>query len=351
MADRLGLPVPKRIALGPDAQVRARVTLRGTELLVGFPAVRVLDRAELAVLIAHELAGVAAAPGLLANARYRAWSRAMDAVAPYDDDEQPPRVAAALVRRLRARDAPVEVSTAAAFAFVRLSRADGDFLEYSSMLEDALTRFGGLRYRITDLHEAWPAAVDDEPVDPDEAAEVARRHPSLAAVAAEIAGRPMPPADPVPLEPLSRRRQRQLSAQVLSTTGRVPWRTLAAVPPKFWQRAAAREVRPLQQAIAHVLGRPAHDPGEAADVIRVRPAEVAACPPEDLETAVFQAHAWLVLADATLLAGDAGWIRAHPAVTGVLVDAAGSRLDLPELTAKATTDPFAYARLRSLLVR
>lgn len=58
--------------------------------------------------------------------------------------------------------------------------------------------------------------------------------------------------------------------------------------------------------------------------------------------------AWLLLReDAPLTRGRT---RVHPAIPGVLhPDAGTSPLDLHELTAKATTDPFAYARLRALL--
>jgi hypothetical protein len=204
-ASRLGVPVPGRIWLGPMAAVQGGVGPRGADLVIGLPVVYALSHAEVTALVEHELAVLAAAPSWGSSRRYRRWARVMDDVVTFDDNDRLPRSAASTLRRLGPRaelverdaDAACGDGAVAARALVRLARVADDFLSFCVEVEQALSRFGALRFRISDLHDGWRwrlsegAGSDDGDIDGDEVAMVAGRHPFLAEAARHLLGQPL----------------------------------------------------------------------------------------------------------------------------------------------------------------
>jgi hypothetical protein len=373
-AARLGVPAPPRIWLGPDAVVESGVDRHGAGLVIGLPVAFALSRAELTALLEHELGVLSALSGELASEQYRRWAQAIDIVVA--DADQPP--ADRTVQRLGPEAEPVERAAdqacadaaVAARAVIRLERLTQDFLIFCTDVEQALSAFGGLRYRVSDLHDGWRRrlaagiATDDEDIDRDEAEMTGGRHPGLAAAARTLVGEPLElslPPDPVAIAPLTGPQERQLASSFLPERRYVRWRTFATVPPRMWRRAAARQVRPVLNLVTRALGRKPDGYAEAADVIRTRPADVMGVPVEQINIPLFDRDGWLVLLEDRLLGR--GWTRIDPAVPGLLrrpdssnpdssnpdSNPDGRRLNGLDLIRRAVADPIAYGELRRLL--
>ncbi|HEY2673462.1 MAG TPA: hypothetical protein VGJ07_24250 [Rugosimonospora sp.] len=372
VAARMGLPAPDRIWLGHEAAVSGRMGAGRRELVLGLPAAYALSRPELTALVEHELAVLASERPSLAIRLYRRWAESMDDIAVLDDGKRPSRRDAAVAQALgafagaveRRADGGLTDAHVAARAFIRHARIDDDYELFRILRHDELRKRVGLRrYRIEDLHDGWrrrAVAGADLPawdVDPDEATAVGRRHPGLRAAAKDLVGQPldfMPAPDAVPLSPLTSRERRRLATKASPDARRDSsrrWRTFEAAPAQVWRRAAARDARSLLDAVAGVLGHEPHTRVEAAEVLRTRPVEVARADghpdSDDLDIGRLQAVGWLDLLEDALLGQ--GWVRADPAVPGVLRGPDGAPLNGPELGRRAVTDPFAYAELLRLL--
>lgn len=373
-AARLDAPMPDRVWLGHDTRVIGRVRHGWRELVIGVPAVYALTRAELAALVAHELAVLDTGGSTMAIRLYRHWAASMEQAAhaaegspSAEDDAAALRTLGPLGQAIEGQaDGRLPDARAAASAVLRFKPMTLDFYLFHNLTRSELTEpVNHRRYAIEDLHDGWRRRVAVRggqfaglTIDAGDAAAVGRLHPGLAAAARALVGHPLEvtvPVDAIPVMPLSRRDRRLLSKMACIDPRwhrRRRWRTFETAPAQLWSRTATARVRPVLDAVTRILGRKPESGAEAADVVRNRPIEVAMeCNPdwsaEDLDADKIRAGYWALLLEAALLGR--GWLRADPAVPNVLRAPGDTELDGTELSARAVAEPAAYAELLQLL--
>jgi hypothetical protein len=314
-AARVGLPPPGRVCLTGRAEVLAVVRDRSLELHVGQPLVRCLTADELSALIAHELSILSHRHAWLLSRLRAKWLSAVD-----DPDLDLSELEAGRMHQLRAVATPMEeladgaASAAAgpataARAIVLAAVAGSAHLGYAQSM--GLPGSWWADRAISDLDEGWRRLLSAGRADPGRswdatwAAELAARHPFLAAEIESLVGQEpgvaMAPS-PVRLDDLTVWEERRLARNVLDLEPLgIRWRTVATAPPRWWLLRAARDARKARRAVA--AGKPP-PPGASAS-----------------------------LAEDELMRQR--WRLEHPALRGALIGPDGERVALPAATPSA----------------